>query len=113
VKVAVERLEGVPVLTIDESRLLVTNAGELREVFARWVGPEVTRLVVDVSALTVMDSTGLGALVSAVKRADGARVVAVAGAKDAIATLFKLSRMDRVFRLHDTVAEAVAALREG
>jgi anti-sigma B factor antagonist len=57
-----------------------------------------------------MDSTGLGALVSALKTGGPPRVVALAGAREAVATLFKLTRMDKVFRMFGTVTEAAAAL---
>jgi|tagenome__1003787_1003787.scaffolds.fasta_scaffold18767284_2 anti-sigma B factor antagonist len=111
-RISEERADGVLVLRVGESRIDAACAPAFRDMLAAWIGRQATRVVIDLSVVTIMDSTGLGALVAAVKVADSARLVAVAGASNAVATLFKLTRMDKVFQMFPTVAEAAAAVRQ-
>jgi anti-sigma B factor antagonist len=65
-------------------------------------------LVVDLSRCTFMDSVGLGALVRAQKRLAKSPLHVVTG--DGVARILELARLNDVFVLHTTRAEAVAAL---
>jgi anti-sigma B factor antagonist len=69
------------------------------------------RVVLDLGGVDFMDSSALGALVSCVKTLGGRGDMAISGAHGAVAKLFKLTRLDRVLRLHDSVEEAAAAVR--
>ncbi|MET8868860.1 STAS domain-containing protein [Nonomuraea sp. NPDC004580] len=68
-------------------------------------------LVVDLSALTFCDSTGVSILVTAHQRAReaGARA-ALAGLAPDIAHVFKIMGLNRLLSFHDTTADAIAAL---
>jgi anti-sigma B factor antagonist len=112
-KISVENQNGVVLVTVDGLRVTAESAQELRDTLATWIGGQVTRVIIDLSSVTIMDSTGLGALVAAVKTAGAPRVVALAGPTPPVATLLKLARMDKVFRIFDSVPEAVAALAAG
>ena len=99
---------GVLVLRVGEARLDAAKAPAFRDELIRRVEAGQTALVLDLSAVEFMDSSGLGALVSCVKRMGSRGTLAVAGAKGAVARLFQLTRMDKVFALHDDVEAAVA-----
>ena len=62
------------------------------------------------SGVDFVDSSGLGAIVSCLKRLGPRGNLAIAGAKGAVSRLFTLTRMDKVFTLHDSVDAAVAQL---
>ena len=66
-------------------------------------------VVVDVSAVRFIDSSGIGILVTAHRRAPEA--FAVAGPVDAVRRALELTRTDRILRLFDTLDEAVAAVK--
>ena len=68
-------------------------------------------VVVDLSQVTFMDSSGLSALVRAMERHKrlGSNL-AVATADSRITTLFEVSRLDHVLRLYRSRDAAVAAL---
>ena len=66
-------------------------------------------VVVDVSAVRFIDSSGIGILVTAHRRAPEA--FAVAGPVDAVRRALELTRTDRILRLFDSVDEAVAAVK--
>jgi anti-sigma B factor antagonist len=103
----------VLLLTVSEARIRAACAAEFRDTLVNWIGGQITQVIIDLSAVTIMDSAGLGALVGAVKAPGAPRVVALAGASEAVRTLLRLVRMDKVFRICGTVTEAAQAFREG
>jgi anti-sigma B factor antagonist len=70
---------------------------ELRSLIDAVVGEKRPSIVVDVSALRLIDSSGVGAIVSLYKRikAQGGKVV-VRGLRDQPLAIFKLLRLDKV-----------------
>jgi anti-sigma B factor antagonist len=89
----------------------VSQALALREL----LGDEISaaaRVLVDLSEVPLIDSSGIGVMVSAHRRADGAGAAfALAGAGPTVARVFSLTRTDRLLRLYESVPEGVAALR--
>jgi anti-anti-sigma factor len=68
-----------------------------------------TRLVVDLTKCTLIDSTGLGALLKANKRfSDGSNVhIDVACPNSSIRKIFEITALNRIFALHETRAAAL------
>jgi anti-sigma B factor antagonist len=59
-----------------------------------------TKVVVDLSPLDLIDSSGVAALVKLYKNVrNGGGTVTIAGARDQPLAIFKLLRMDKVFNL--------------
>ena len=110
---APQNASDVTILKIHNKRIDASAAGEFREKLAEVVQRGSARFVLDLSDVELMDSTGLGALVAALKATSDSGRVVVAGARGAVATLFKITRMDQVFRLYATTVEAAAALKRG
>jgi anti-sigma B factor antagonist len=67
-------------------------------------------IVLDLGGVSFIDSSALGALVSCLKSVGRDGNLVVSGAHGAVATMFKLTRMDKVFRMYETNDAAVAAL---
>ncbi len=66
------------------------------------------RLILDMGAVDFIDSSGLGAIVSVMKmRADGAPLE-LAALTEKVVKVFRLTRMDSMFTVHDTVPDALA-----
>jgi anti-sigma B factor antagonist len=105
-----EKRGNVLVLIIDEKRLDASKAPMLREEVSRRIDAGNHLLVFDLSETQFMDSSGLGALVTCLKRLGPSGGMAIAGVGGAVARLFALTRMDKVFALHKTVDEAVGHL---
>jgi anti-sigma B factor antagonist len=106
-----EELQGeIMVLHVGETRLDAARAPALREELLRLIDAGHSQIVLDLSATDFLDSSGLGALVSAVKRMGSKGTFAIAGANGAVARLFTLTRMDRVFALHPSVDAAVTQI---
>jgi anti-sigma B factor antagonist len=78
----------------------INTAPHLGEAIDRIVDEKPTLVVVDLSALDLIDSSGVAALVKLYKgvRSLGGDVT-VSGARDQPLAIFKLLRMDKVFNL--------------
>jgi anti-sigma B factor antagonist len=107
---------------IDETTHVVEVAGEvdlysapeLKEHVLSAIDGGKTRIVVDLSKATFIDSTTLGVLVGARKRLrehDGA--LAVVCADDDKLALFEMTGLDRVFSIHEDRTAALAAVQSG
>jgi len=77
-----------------------TKAGKFREEISQLVEDKAEIVLVDFKNVTFMDSSGLGALVLALKtvRASGGKMF-ICSVNDQIKMLFELTSMDRVFEI--------------
>jgi len=67
------------------------------------------RVVIDMTSVDFIDSSGLGAIVSAMKMLGPDRRLELAGVTPKVMKVFRLTRMDSVFTLHPDVEAARAA----
>ena len=107
---AVQREGGVTVVAPTARRLDATVAPGFKKAVVALVEGGDTRLVLDLSAVEFLDSSGLGAMVSILKALGNRGTVLVCGARGAVLSLFQLTRMDKVFAILPTRADAVARL---
>ena len=67
--------------------------------------------VVDLAGVTIIDSSGLGALVAAMKRArEAGGDVALAGMQESVRIIFELTRLDCSFAIAPDVPSAIERL---
>lgn len=93
-----------------EGQLVVTNRQEFKDVVLAAVEQGADRVLVDFSRTDYIDSSGLGALVSLNKRIrERGGALRLAALNEDLRTLFELTRLDTLFELHDSVADAVAS----
>ncbi len=90
-------------------RLDMVAAPQLKELVASAVG-NGGNVVVDLSHVEFMDSSGLGALVSGLRatRQSGSDL-RIAGAGPQVLSILKLTNVDRILRPYDDVGEALRA----
>jgi anti-sigma B factor antagonist len=87
----------------------VFTAPKLREAILGLLTDGRTRIVVDLTRVGFMDSTGLGVLVGALKRVkerDGD--LAIAGAQGTVLRVLTVTGLNAVFPLHPTVEAATS-----
>jgi anti-sigma B factor antagonist len=108
-KICAAVLEGDVHVVSVAGELDLHTAGDLHTALDSALAREPRRVVVDLGGVTFLDSTALGALVTAAKRAraTGARTVVVTD--DPHTTkLFRITAFDRVVDVRRTLSEAVA-----
>ena len=91
----------------------IATAPSLREKLHSLLANQKLRLVIDLDDVGFLDSTALGVLVGALKRArtdDGE--VRIACAQPRVLKVFEITRLDSAFDLFDSVEEAVRGARE-
>lgn len=67
------------------------------------------KALIDMTGLSYIDSAGLGALVSLLKRSsESSKELRIFGLKGNVKKVFELTRLNRVFKIFDTVEEAKA-----
>jgi anti-sigma B factor antagonist len=92
-------------------RLDLRSAAELKESLVSAVATGYRRLVVDLEAVTFVDSSGLGALIGGLKAARAAGGdLRIARPADQARTILQLTTLDRVLRVYPTVEEALVGL---
>ncbi len=67
-------------------------------------------IILDLSNVDFIDSSGLGAIVSSLKAIGPAGDLVICGPQDAVMSLFRLTRMDRIFQIFGTEDEALNAV---
>ena len=86
-----------------------TNSDELYDVLESVVLQLPRLLVVDLSALTFMDSTGLRMLLRSSRELDQqGGVLALASPQVSVARVLQLTRADQLIPVYGTVADAIA-----
>ncbi|MBK7366754.1 MAG: STAS domain-containing protein [Candidatus Eisenbacteria bacterium] len=104
--------EGVLVVKPLEQALDAYAASPFRERMAEFVAQGSRQIVLDLSHVNFLDSTGLGAIVSSLKRLEGNGVMVICNAGEMVTDVFRLTRMDRVFPITATVEEAITVAKE-
>ncbi len=91
----------------------VYTAPMLREALDKHVAAGRVRFVVDLTDVSFMDSTALGVLVGRLKliRAQSGSLRVVVS-QERVRRVFAITGLDKVFALHATVDEALAAAHE-
>lgn len=92
------------------ARVDVTNTQGLLDAVRSQMGAGSDRFILDLSETEAIDSTGIGVIVSLYKSlrvGEGDLLLASVGS--GVARVLALTRLDRVFQLHDSVESAKAA----
>lgn len=88
----------------------VYTASMLRQRLLEIIDSGAERVVVDLRRVDFLDSTGLGVLVGALKRLRMAGGdLSLVCHDEKLLKIFRITALDRVFALHDSVAAATAA----
>lgn len=78
---------------------------------ATMVAEKPKQIVVDLSKVSYIDSSGLAVLIEGMQNVAGyGGKFALAGLQDGVRPIFEIARLDQVFRIFPTVDEALAAV---
>jgi anti-sigma B factor antagonist len=103
--------EGVLVVRPLEGRIDASMAGDFKDRLGQWITAGRNQIVLDLSAVEFIDSSGLGAIVGSLKQMGRGGDLVLSDLREAIQGLFRLTRMNRVFQIYTHAEEALAALR--
>jgi anti-sigma B factor antagonist len=100
----------VLIVALGNRRLDAALAVRFKERLVGLIEGGRAKIVVDLSLVEFIDSSGLGALVSLLKRIGRGGEIAICGLQTPVATMFRATRMDKVFQISGSVDEAVETL---
>jgi anti-sigma B factor antagonist len=91
------------VITAMDDRIDAAGAIAFKDRMRELLQSAAPRVVLDLSRVGFIDSSGLGAVVAAMKLLAPARRLELAGLTPTVQKVFRLTRMDSVFTIHPAV----------
>ena len=105
----IERLQDVAVVELPYEELDASNAADFKRELATLVETQ-RKLVFDLSRLRFVDSSGLGAFLSCLRKvSERGGELKLCGLSTAVRAVFELVRMHRIFDIHPTRDAAIHA----
>jgi anti-sigma B factor antagonist len=104
------KIGNILIAKVLDERIAADVAPQFKARLAGYLKSGERSIVLNLEAVSFIDSSGLGALISSLKAIGGHGNLVIAGACGSVATMFKLTRMDKILRLFGTTEEAVAAI---
>lgn len=108
-ELAVSQHSGVTVVQPDGSRLDARAAVVFKDRMKHTLEAGQDRVVLDLSDVVFLDSSGLGAVVAATRFLRPGQALELAGLTPAVGRVFRLTRMDTVFTIHSGLDDALRA----
>lgn len=100
------RQNDVDVVTVNADRIDAAVAIQFKDRMREAIAGAKGRLIMDLHKVTFIDSSGLGAIVAAMKLMPPGSKLELAGLTPAVDKVFRMTRMDSIFPIH---ADAQAA----
>ncbi len=104
---------GMVVVRPGAERLTAFNAKTFKDEVVALIDEGATQLVIDFKDVTFLDSSGLGALAGVLKKIGLRGDMVVSGLNADVSHMFRICRMDRVFKIYRDVDAAIQATSEG
>lgn len=104
-----ETLGETVVIRVQDTRIDAAAAIRFKDAMREATAGAGPTVVLDLARVAFVDSSGLGAIVAVMKMLAPATRLELAGLTGNVAKVFRLTRMDSVFTLHDRAPVAEAA----
>jgi len=109
VELSVETHDAGLVLRVLGGRIDAAGAIEFKEAVRRAADQPGNPVILDLSQVVFLDSSGLGALVAVLKLLGPERPLQLAAVQPNVAKVFRLTKMDSVFTIHPEVPVGLRA----
>jgi len=93
-----------------EKRIDAATATEFKQKMSDWIDAGNRKIVLNLAEVDFIDSSGLGAIVSSLKKIGGDGDLVICAVRETVMSLFRLTRMNRVFDILPSEDEAVRSL---
>lgn len=102
------RVEGDQHIIIAKGEIDLYSSTMLREYIFTTLQQEPRVLIVDLDAVRYIDSSGIATMVEALQRANKSKTTfKVAGLSNNVLEVFELVKLEKVFDIYDSVADAL------
>ena len=100
---SVEKIGEATVVKLPGTRLDASVADGFKDSIRELIHAGECQVIVDFSSIEFMDSSGLGALVGAMKLMGTGGTIEIATPNDAVMKVLRLTRMNKVFTILDSI----------
>lgn len=97
------------VLRVVSERIDAAVAVQFRDAVRDAANDFSHRIILDLELVTFLDSSGLGAVIGAMKQLAPRQSLELAALQPAVVKVFQLTHMDTIFTIHQTVPGLVAS----
>ena len=97
------------VIRVNASRIDAPGALQFKEDMRAVTSAGTGRFVLDLAQVDFVDSSGLGAIVASMKQLLPGQTLELAALQPIVEKVFRLTRMDTVFTIHDSADAACAS----
>ena len=99
-KLTVTHAEDHLTIVVEEPRLDAAISTRFKDRIREIVMTARTAVILDMTKIEFMDSSGLGAVIAVHKAMPGGRMLELVGLTPNVERVFRLTRMDTVFKIH-------------
>ena len=98
-RLSARQMDDAMIVRVDEDRIDAAVAIQFKDALREMTASERNRVVLDLARVGFIDSSGLGAIVSVLKFLAPARTLELAALTPNVERVFRLTRMNEVFRI--------------
>lgn len=93
------------VITVTQDRIDAMGAIQFKDQMRALTNEGPARVILDLTGVDFIDSSGLGAVVASLKQMRADQCLELAGLSTTVEKVFRLTRMDSVFTIHQDVPD--------
>ena len=98
------------ILTVKDGYVDLSNSARFRKFLDKSNDRNISSLILDLSHVTYLDSTGLGALTNFHQTIQDKQSLAIVNCNDQLGTTLKVTKIDQVIPIFETLEKAFAGL---
>jgi anti-sigma B factor antagonist len=107
-ELAIQQCGGAKIVRPEAARIDAAVAIEFKDLMRPVCAEADGRILLDLSEVQFIDSSGLGAVVAVMKMLEPPAILELVTLNPTVDMVFRLTRMDSVFRIHATLDAALA-----
>ncbi len=111
-RIDTRKSEDLLIVTPLDNRIDASIAPDFKGHMLNWINEGNYRILLDLYHVEFIDSSGLSVLVSTLKALGGKGEFMLCSICETVMNLFRLTRMDRIFKIYPSVEEALKAVKE-
>ena len=107
-QLAIEKVSGVVVVRVQQDRIDAASAIQFKDQMRELAQSGSPKVLLDLENVAFIDSSGLGAIVAAMKALAPSQKLELSGLTETVKKVFRLTRMDTVFTIHESMPQHLA-----
>jgi anti-sigma B factor antagonist len=107
-KLVAEQLNMAMIIRVEQDRIDAASAIQFKDLMRQSTHASQGRIILDLAQVDFIDSSGLGAIVGAMKALTSGQKLELSGLTATVKKVFRLTRMDTVFTIHEALPNDLA-----